>query len=218
MLLAKYATRYFASAERVLEIGPDLPSVVQRAVGGDRLVWHTLDLSTDPAPNGADSWESLRTYITRDEYSFPVPDDAYDVVIAANVLEHVRKIWVWIKEVARVVRPGGYVITVNPVSWPYHEVPFDCWRVYPEGMKALYDEAGLEVVFSTWESLEAPGRPRRIPGRSQEAVHGLLYGFQDPHAEGWKTRYMTKVLEAIGYPVERAYDTITIGRKPAESR
>jgi SAM-dependent methyltransferase len=135
------------------------------------------------------------------EYSFPVDDGAYDIVLSGQVLEHVRKPWVWIKEVARVCRAGGFVITINPVSWPRHDAPIDCWRAYPEGMKALYEDAGLEVVTSVVDALEVPAYRRYLPGRS-------------PEWQGWKWRVTSRLLGRIGFPVERAYDTITIGRKP----
>ncbi len=54
------------------------------------------------------------------------------------------------EELSRVVRPGGYIVTVNPVSWPYHEAPIDCWRVFPDGMQALLDDAGLEMVVNSF--------------------------------------------------------------------
>lgn len=70
---------------------------------------------------------------------FPVPSDSYDILLSGRVIEHVRKIWRWFPEVARMCKPGGLVMTMNPVSWHYHEAPVDCWRPYPGGMKALAD-------------------------------------------------------------------------------
>jgi hypothetical protein len=97
---------------------------------------------------------------------------------------------------------GGLVITINPVSWPFHTAPFDCWRIYPEGMKALYEDSGLEVLLSEWESLEAQEYERHIPGRSHPARYRPPWLHQALHALG-----------EGGFPVERAYDTITIGQK-----
>ena len=88
----------------------------------------------------------------------PVSDRERDVRRRAiGSGEHVRKTWVWIKETARVCETSGTVITIDPVSWPHYEAPMDCWRAFPEGMKAPYAEAELEVLGSVWESLELGG-------------------------------------------------------------
>jgi SAM-dependent methyltransferase len=195
LLFHKYARPYFKSGCRVLEVGPDHPSTLQKLVNDTSIEWHGIDIFAHPD----------LTYTATSEYSFPVDDNAYDVVVAANVLEHVRKIWVWIKELSRVCKPGGFVITVNPVSWPYHAIPIDCWRAYPEGMRALYGEGGLEVILSEWEAIADAHVRRSVPGRSQSAIGAH---------EGWKTRAINRALVALGYPVERAFDVVTIGRKP----
>jgi SAM-dependent methyltransferase len=191
LLFQKYAREYFRSGARVLEIGPDgFPSAYQSLVGSPGIAWETIDVFKD----------ARLTYSATSEYEFPVESDKYDIVVSGQVIEHVRKVWVWMREVSRVCKTGGIVITVNPVSWPYHEAPFDCWRVYPEGMKALYEDASLEVILSVWESLEAEGYRRYTPGASPEAQSRLL-------------RLVGRTLGKLGFPVERAYDTITIGRK-----
>jgi len=162
-------------------------------VGDDSIRWETVGLDTT----------SPVTYVGS-EYSYPIESDVADIVVAANVMEHVRKPWVWIREVARVCRPGGHVVTINPVSWPYHEYPIDCWRAYPEGMKALYEEAGLTVITSICESLEDAHLRRHIPGRSLRDIYG--------HG-GLGTRVYTKITEVLRLPVERPYDTVTVGQK-----
>jgi SAM-dependent methyltransferase len=198
LLFQKYARPYFTGGCRVLEVGPDHPSTLQTLVSDGSIEWHGVDIFAHPH----------LTYTATSEYSFPIDDNAYDIVVAANVLEHVRKIWVWIKELSRVCKPGGFVITVNPVSWPYHAIPIDCWRAYPEGMRALYGEGGLDVVLSEWEAIADAHVRRGVPGRSQTAIAAH---------EGWKTNAINRVLVAIGYPVERAFDIVTIGRKPTNA-
>ena len=159
LLCQKYATDYFRDGMRVLEIGPDgFPSTYRQLVAEKKLSWETLDLYRD----------DRLTYTALSEYAFPIADNSYDLVISGQVIEHVRKIWVWMKEVARVCRVGGIVITVNPVSWPYHEAPIDCWRAFPEGMRALYEDSSLDVILSEWGSLEATGYRRRLPGLRSE--------------------------------------------------
>jgi SAM-dependent methyltransferase len=188
---------FFSPEKKVLEIGPDhFPSTYRGLVGDAAATWDTLDIFE----------RSGLTHVAKSEYSFPIPDNEYDIVLSGQVLEHVKKIWTWTSELARVCRPGGRVITVNPVSWPYHEAPVDCWRVFPDGMRALYDDAGLTVLESVCDSLEDPGHRRYIPGRSMA---------DQLDASGWKRRLAEPFMRLIGAPVERAYDTITIGEKQA---
>lgn len=147
LLFTKYAKQYFKSGMKVLEVGSNTPpSKYCRVIRNSDIKWDTLGLERA-------RYKGL-TFRSKDEYKYPLDDNSYDIVLSGQVLEHVKKIWIWIKELARVCNKGGYVITINPVSWAYHEAPVDCWRVYPEGMKALYDEAGLEVILSVFEGLE----------------------------------------------------------------
>jgi SAM-dependent methyltransferase len=190
LLFRKHAQQYFRPGMRVLEIGPDgAPSTYQRMVNDSSIVWHTLDIRNDAS----------LTYQAQSEYEFPVESGSYDIVLSGQVLEHVRQIWIWIRELARVCKTGGLVVTINPVSWPYHEAPVDCWRVFPDGMRALYEYASLETKLSCCESLEASSR-RHIPGRSAEW-------------QPLRTRLAYRILGLVGFPVECAYDTITVGEK-----
>ena len=184
LLFKKHALPKFQDGQRVLEIGPDgHPSTFRKMLGERAFQWDTIDIFEDPR----------LTFRTQGEYGFPVPDATYDIVLSAQVVEHVRKTWVWMKELTRVCKPGGLVITINPVSWGYHEAPIDCWRIYPEGMKALHEEAGLETELSVFESLEPLSfRAWRLVRIGLRALRGRL-----------PSNGLTKVV-----------DTISIARKP----
>lgn len=82
LLFRKYAEPYFRGDVRVLEIAPDrFPSSYQDAVTSPIRQWDTLDLDNKGAfrmPN------TPVTYITSDEYSFPIPDESYAVVLAGT--------------------------------------------------------------------------------------------------------------------------------------
>jgi SAM-dependent methyltransferase len=149
----KYAKPYFKSGTRVLEIGPDkIPSSLQQEIGDDTITWEHLDLASYQYAEG------ILDHAADDEYSFPLQDDSFDVVLAANVIEHVRKIWVWFPEVARVCRPGGTVIVINPITVPHHPYPIDCWRIYPDGIRALHEESGLRTELAEFDALEPSWR------------------------------------------------------------
>jgi SAM-dependent methyltransferase len=189
LLFQKYARPLFVPGCRVLEIGPDaVPSSFSRLVGAGPALWHTLDIGNRPG----------LTFGGCGEYAFPIADGAYDLVVSGQVVEHVRQIWRWIAELARVCRPGGHVVTIAPVTWGFHAEPVDCWRIYPEGMRALYEQAELDVLLATWESLEPRAWLPRCPRPRDDRRPGLPF----------------KLARAIGWPLGRVYDTVAIGRKP----
>lgn len=70
----------------------------------------------------------------------------FDVLISGQCLEHVEQPWVWIRQLESITKPGGLVWITAPNTWCYHEYPKDCWRVWPDGLKALFDWAGLETI------------------------------------------------------------------------
>ena len=80
--------------------------------------------------------------------------NSVDVLISGQAFEHIQYIWISILEVARVLKPGGFGCIVVPSSGVEHRYPFDCWRIYPDGLIALANWAELNVCESTtqWES------------------------------------------------------------------
>ncbi len=199
LLFEKYGRDAFRDGMRILEIGPDGdPSSYRKLVNADNLTWETLELEPGPGI----------THVATGEYAFPLDDNTFDLVLSGQVIEHVRKIWLWMEELVRVTKPGGTVVTVNPVSWPYHEHPVDCWRIFPEGAKALYDHAGLDVTLCKSESLE--------PKRSRYRIPGASHGWQHKNDGTLKAAARSAFQKlAPGYPTTYAIDTITIGTKRA---
>ena len=70
----------------------------------------------------------------------------FDVVVSGQCLEHVPQPWRWISGVFQVTKPGGLVCIIAPHTWPFREYPIDAWRVWPDGLRGLFDWAGLEAV------------------------------------------------------------------------
>ena len=72
-------------------------------------------------------------------------NSSFDVIISGSALEHTKYPWLIVQQAARILKPGGQVCLIAPYSWPYHEHPIDCWRIYPEAMRAIMELAGLHV-------------------------------------------------------------------------
>ena len=207
LLFKKHALSFFSDDLKVLEIGPSgVPTQYQKIVNNKSIQWDTLELY--------ETYPGI-TYVSQKQYEYPISDNEYDIIVSGQVMEHVRMIWVWLKELKRLVKSGGKIILINPISWPYHEFPVDCWRIFPEGMRALAEYADLEVIHSQFESVEAEA----FANTKTPTVPGQSYTFLDLRrriklikAWNYSIHYLP-VVNKLKVPVEVAYDTITIYRK-----
>jgi SAM-dependent methyltransferase len=77
---------------------------------------------------------------------WPLPEAIFDAVISGSAFEHISRLWQTITEIRFVLKPGGYCCLIAPASGPEHRHPVDCWRILPDGWRALADYAGLEVI------------------------------------------------------------------------
>ncbi len=150
LLFRKYALSYFKDGMKVLEIGGKGETIFCKIVNNPSIIWQTLDINLE---NEETLFENNH-FVCNKEYEYPFEENTYDIIVSGNVIEHVRKIWVWTKELNRVVKKNGIVITINPISWPFHLAPIDCWRIYPDGARALFEDAEFSILLSTFESLE----------------------------------------------------------------
>jgi ubiquinone/menaquinone biosynthesis C-methylase UbiE len=216
LLFRKYAAPLFQKGKKVLEIGPaGHPSAYNKVINDLTIEWDTVDFADTTYINAANEY---LTYKLTDPYKFPIDDNLYDIVLSGQVIEHVQKVWLWLKELKRVTKEGGLIIIINPVSWPYHEAPFDCWRIFPHGIQALAEECQLEVVSSFFESLEKEqlqqldNQIKFIPGRSYNFLESIEEIKKRIHRH--KTIRRLPVLNKYSeISIEVAYDTISVLKK-----
>lgn len=102
--------------------------------------WEYSGLDLLPGPNV--------DVVLPDPYSWPnIESDSFDVVVSGQTAEHTERPWLWMKEVARIMRPGGIVCSISAHQWPYHpDFGLDCWRIFSDGMKGLMEDANLTVL------------------------------------------------------------------------
>ncbi len=70
--------------------------------------------------------------------SIPVEDASFDVVLCLQVLEHVPDPAAAVRELRRVVRPGGRVLLSTHGVYPFHPNPDDLWRWTHQGLERLF--------------------------------------------------------------------------------
>jgi SAM-dependent methyltransferase len=80
-------------------------------------------------------------------YTIPVRSNSQDIVVCGSVMEHIPLFWVSALEIARVLRPNGLLFVTVPSRGHKHSA-VDCWRMYPDGLRAIGMWAGLIVLES----------------------------------------------------------------------
>jgi len=81
-----------------------------------------------------------------DGHHLPFRSGEFDTALCLEMLEHVPDPDRVAGEIARALRPGGKLLLTVPFVAPMHAVPYDFYRYTREGIVALVQAAGLEVV------------------------------------------------------------------------
>jgi glycosyltransferase involved in cell wall biosynthesis/SAM-dependent methyltransferase len=91
-----------------------------------------------------------------DGQTIPLEDASVDSAMATEVLEHCPDPLVVLKEIRRVLKPGGAFFFTVPYIWPLHDAPWDFYRYTPFSLKKLLAEAGFEDLeiraLSGWDA------------------------------------------------------------------
>jgi 2-polyprenyl-3-methyl-5-hydroxy-6-metoxy-1,4-benzoquinol methylase len=123
---------------------------------------------------------------TLDQAAFP--DAHFDLVHSSHVIEHIPEPGVFVEEIRRVLKPGGWCVTVTPsVAGLQARLLGRHWRsaiadhvhlFSPNGLSRLFAERGLEPVrLKTWGGIAKGLAPAPI----KTVVDRLAtrYGFGD---------------------------------------
>ena len=84
-------------------------------------------------------------------WRLPFGDCSYDHAAAFEVLEHHPETRFALQEMARVVKPGGYVFLSWPFLFALHEEPHDYYRITHHAMERLAVDVGLKRV-GVWKT------------------------------------------------------------------
>jgi ubiquinone/menaquinone biosynthesis C-methylase UbiE len=78
-------------------------------------------------------------------YDTTLLDASADTVLCTAVLEHLEWPQDAIREMYRILKPGGYVILTAPLFWHLHEEPRDFYRYTKYGLEYLFTREGFLV-------------------------------------------------------------------------
>jgi SAM-dependent methyltransferase len=89
-------------------------------------------------------WDYSRLDVINNLSRLPFADNLFDVVICAQVLEHVAEPQQVINEMGRVLKPNGRLYLTAPQSWCQHQKPYDFFRYTSYGLNFLFENARLQ--------------------------------------------------------------------------
>jgi SAM-dependent methyltransferase len=97
------------------------------------------------------SWDQSKIDIVSDIIDIPEPDASFDAVLCVEVLEHVPKPVDALRELARLLKPGGTLILTAPFCALTHFSPY----FYHSGFSRYFyeywaDSLGLNIVDMEW--------------------------------------------------------------------
>jgi SAM-dependent methyltransferase len=89
------------------------------------------------------------TYVC-DLQSIPVEDARFDYIFFNQTMEHLPQPHLALKELFRVLKPGGKLIYTAPLFYEEHEQPYDFYRYTQFGIRFLFEGAGFEFERLDW--------------------------------------------------------------------
>lgn len=129
--------------EQILTLAPSNPGKTLDVGGGNgnryRGYFNTndfqsLDLNPDSKPDILASADKI-----------PLSENTIDTILSSQMLEHVMNPLGCLKEMIRVLKPGGSLIITIPQSNEMHSEPEDYWRFTKFGIIFLLEQAGFKV-------------------------------------------------------------------------
>ena len=137
-----------------------------------------------------------------DALALPFPDATFDCIITSEVLEHVWADATAIRELVRVLKPGGRMAVTVPTRWPERV----CWALATE----YHDRPGGHVRIYRQHELEQKLESAGLYLRGSHHAHAL-------HSPYWWLKCSVGVENADAPAVRKYHDLLAwqITKRPA---
>jgi SAM-dependent methyltransferase len=135
---------------RVLDVGCRYGALTRSYVEGNHVVG--VDVDREALVEAAKL--GVETHWADADAALPFPDASFDVVVAGELLEHIRDPGGLVSEAARVLRPGGRIVASVPNGFRLkHRLRFLAGREPEEDPTHLhlFSERAIRQLLAGWE-------------------------------------------------------------------
>jgi SAM-dependent methyltransferase len=136
--------------------------------------------------------------------AIPVGDASFDVVLCLQVLEHVPDPAAAVRELHRVVRPGGRVLLSTHGIYPFHPNPDDLWRWTHQGLERLF------LTNAEWTSVTVRAGAGTASTVAMQVAHVLDLALKRAHARAVGAPLIAG-LNAAGFALDRMVPPLVPG-------
>ncbi|NOZ53745.1 MAG: methyltransferase domain-containing protein [Gammaproteobacteria bacterium] len=147
------------------------------------LLTHARYVSADLV-SSSDKHDFSLIDIVADASAIPFRDKVFDVALNLVVMEHVPDPALTVREMSRILKPGGLAFALIPLVRPEHLVPFDFQRFTRYGIQQLFENNGFQINSiegsngALWTAIYyasgiAKTQPLRRYGR--RSIRGILW-------------------------------------------
>jgi glycosyltransferase involved in cell wall biosynthesis/lipopolysaccharide biosynthesis protein/SAM-dependent methyltransferase len=90
--------------------------------------------------------QSIKPDLYWEGRQIPLADSSVDCAMATELFEHLPDVEAVLKEVRRVLKPGGSLFFTVPFLWPLHDMPQDEYRYTPFSLQRHLQNAGFANI------------------------------------------------------------------------
>jgi SAM-dependent methyltransferase len=94
---------------------------------------------------GDASWDFSEVDIISEIYAIPVKSGSFENILCMEVMEHLKYPDLAFKEFNRILKPGGKLFMVCPLTWQEHQTPYDYFRYTRYALKMLAEDNGFKI-------------------------------------------------------------------------
>jgi len=142
------AHRYKGSVGVISKVG--LNAMILDVGSGERRLSLSNFLNLDVAKN-------KYVDVVADAQYLPFKENVFDLIICEHLLEHVRKPWVVIEDIHRVLKHGRFIYVEVPFMTPYHGRPHHYFNMSREG---------IEVLCEKFQKVKSGVQPYNMPSHT----------------------------------------------------